>query len=252
MNKNQHKTGHSAKKESESPEGDVQQTDNRQLRDEYQTIAPYYEKILGNILYPLRKNVRTFIHFHNHKRVIDICCGTGKQLEILAEPDMELIGLDLSPAMMKESANSGNINFIQKDATEIDLPEQSFDAVLLNFALHEKSSFDRNVILQKSWDLVREEGHLIIADYCRHPYTFSGFIFGKILVPLLERLAGKKHYSHYRSWIMNGALDSHIQDLSDRKEIISSHFGGSVLLCAVFKISRSTKIFQSVNQITLG
>ena len=134
----------------------------------------------------------------------------------------------------------------------MDLQEQSFDAVLLSFALHEKSSFDRKIILQKSWDLVREEGHLIIADYCRHPTTFSGFFFGKILVPLLERAAGRKHYSHYKSWMKDGALDDHIQDLSERKEIISSHFGGSVLLCAVFKISRSNSIFQSVNQIKLG
>lgn len=235
-----------------SPEGNVRKTDNLQPKDEYRTIAPYYEKILGNILYPLRKNVRTFVHYHNHKRIIDICCGTGKQLEILAEQDMELTGLDLSPAMMKETADSENICFIQKDATDIDLQEQSFDAVLLSFALHEKSSFDREIILQKSWDLVREGGHLIVADYCRHPSTFSGFIYGKIIVPLLERAAGRKHYSHYRSWMMSGALDSHIQDLSDRKEIISSHFGGSVLLCAVFKISRSNKIFQSLNQITLG
>ncbi len=235
-----------------SSAGSERQNEVCQITDEYRTIAPFYEKILGEILHPLRKDVRTFIHYHKHKRIIDVCCGTGKQLEMLVEPDMTLFGIDLSFAMLKEAADRENINFIQKDVTEIDFDKHSFDAVLISFALHEKSSFDRDIILQKSWDLVREGGHLIIADYCRQPFSFAGILFGKLIIPLLERAAGKKHYLHYRSWMMDGALDAHIQNLSERKEIISYHFGRSVLLCAVFKISEANKIFQSVNQITLG
>lgn len=252
MNKDQWKAKYYFRTIQESSIDSDMQPDESQPKDEYQSIAPVYEKILGRILYPLRKDVRTFIHYRKHKRLIDICCGTGKQLEMLVEPGMTLFGIDHSPAMLKEAADLGNINFIQKDFTEIDFDKQSFDAVLLSFALHEKSSFDRNLILQKSWDLVREGGHLIIADYCRQPYTFSGFLFGKLIIPLLERTAGKKHYLHYRSWMRDGALDNHIHDLSARKEIISYHFGRSVLLCAVFKVSQANRIFQSVNQVRLG
>lgn len=214
--------------------------------DDYSSIAPYYEKILGRSLYPVRKNVRTFLQYHHHKRVIDICCGTGKQLEMLLGKGMELVGVDSSLKMLRQSQYGDSIRFIEQSATTMDLPPQSFDAALLSFSLHEKNSTDRDMILKKSWELVREEGHLIIADYCQPPSSIRGYVFAKLCIPAIERAAGRKHYHNYSHWMQRGGLDYYIDTLEGRKDIISHHFGGSVMLCSLQKESYDAKMLKAI------
>ena len=214
--------------------------------DDYSSIAPYYEKILGRSLYPLRKNVRTFLLYHQHRHVIDVCCGTGRQLEMLLGKGMKLVGVDSSIKMLQQSQYADSIRFIEQSATTMDLPPQSFDAAILSFSLHEKNSMDRDIILKKSWELVREEGHLIIADYCRPPSSILGYIFAKLCIPLIERAAGKEHYHNYKDWMQRGGLENYIDTLEGRKDIISHHFRGSVMLCSLQKESSDIKTLKAI------
>jgi len=216
--------------------------------DEYAKIAPYYERILGKRLYSIRKNIRTFIHYQGHRRIIDMCCGTGRQLEMLKEPGMDLYGVDISLAMIDEAAQH-EITFINKNALDVDLPAESFDAVILSFSLHEKNDYDRNILLDTSWKLVRPKGHLIISDYCRVPTTWQGFLWGRILIPLLERLAGREHHRNYSSWMSGGALEKHIEPIAARKNIISQHFNGTISVCSIQKEPYAEKVFRAVKLI---
>jgi demethylmenaquinone methyltransferase/2-methoxy-6-polyprenyl-1,4-benzoquinol methylase len=61
----------------------------------------------------------------------------------------------------------------------------------------------------------------------------NGFLLGDVVIPVVERLAGKDHYRNYLSWQRNGGIEAFLQRYSDRVDIISRRFGGSVFCCAV-------------------
>ena len=214
--------------------------------DEYAGIAPYYEFLLGRTLLPIRKNIRAFINYQNHKRIIDICCGTGKQLEMLRNPGRQLYGIDMSPAMINETATDSGIHYIRQSAVELEFTAECFDAVILTLALHEKTELDRELILRKSWELLSAGGHLLICDYAETPSSLSGFFYGRIAIPIIERAAGKEHFRNYRSWMRNGALQKHVELLHSRVNCISEHLGGALLLCAIKKEPQSKEIFQQL------
>lgn len=214
--------------------------------DEYKRIAPYYDRLLSGFLTPLRKNICTFLHYHNHLKIIDICCGTGEQLAMLDKNGMELIGVDVSAAMLSKSCSSENVQFLQLDATEIQFSPQSFDAVLLTFALHEKNELDREIIFNKCWTLVRPGGHLIIGDYSKTDSLIRGLFFSKIIVPIIERIAGINHYHCYQNWMKKGALEGFLQRFHQRTDIISTHFAGSIMLCAIVKESNLNSSLHSI------
>ncbi len=215
--------------------------------DEYSNIAMYYEKLLSRFLYPIRKNICTFLQYHKHKKILDVCCGTGEQLAMLESEKMQLVGVDLSGAMLKEASSRKNIRFLQLDATEMDFPSQSFDAVILTFSLHEKSELDREVIFKASWDLVRQGGHLIICDYCQVNPSLMGGILEKICIPLIERSAGSNHYQCFTNWIEKGALEGFLLHFNERTDIISTHLFGTAMLCSIQKESQLNKAFYEIN-----
>ena len=216
--------------------------------DTYSRFAGYYEAVLGKRLQPLRRNIRTFIHYKGHKRIADLCCGTGRQLQMIAAPGLELWGLDLSGAMLAQTERARGIIYIRGDAAEAPFRSESFDAVILSFALHEKNLDQRRAILRRSWECLRPQGHLILADYCRVPTSLTGKITAKALLPVIERLAGREHFANYSSWMRMGALESVINGFSTRKNIISSHFFGTAAVCSLEKKAYEDEIFLSLNK----
>jgi ubiquinone/menaquinone biosynthesis C-methylase UbiE len=72
-------------------------------------------------------------------RVLDVATGTGIVALVAAEivgPDGAVVGVDLAPEMLAQArqklaaAGLTNVTFQQGDAERLDLPDQSFDAVL--------------------------------------------------------------------------------------------------------------------------
>jgi demethylmenaquinone methyltransferase/2-methoxy-6-polyprenyl-1,4-benzoquinol methylase len=76
-------------------------------------------------------------------RVVDVACGTGLNFALLEEaigPDGEIVGVDLTDAMLAqaqrrmESNDWRNISLVQCDAAEFDFPAE-VDAILSTYAL---------------------------------------------------------------------------------------------------------------------
>jgi demethylmenaquinone methyltransferase/2-methoxy-6-polyprenyl-1,4-benzoquinol methylase len=175
-----------------------------------------------------------------------MCCGTGRQLEMLNGADMDLIGVDISQAMINESGENSKIHYINMDIKDIALPNESFDAVIVTFSLHEKEEIERNILFEKSWNLVRPGGHLVIGDYGQVPSTLKGIIWGKIAFPLIERVAGRNHYRNYISWMRKGALETQIESIAGRKNLISQHFSGTVTVCSIEKEPIAARVFHAL------
>ncbi len=71
------------------------------------------------------------------KRVLEIACGTGRFTVMLAERGADIVGLDISEAMLaqgREKARASNvadqIEFMRGDAGRLPFPDDHFDAVV--------------------------------------------------------------------------------------------------------------------------
>jgi ubiquinone/menaquinone biosynthesis C-methylase UbiE len=71
------------------------------------------------------------------KRVLEIACGTGRFTVMLAEQGAEVVGLDISSAMLKqgrekarEAGVADSLQFMRGDAARLPFPDDYFDTVL--------------------------------------------------------------------------------------------------------------------------
>ncbi|MGM0379083.1 MAG: class I SAM-dependent methyltransferase [Bacillota bacterium] len=78
-------------------------------------------------------------YFKKDKNILDIGCGTGRTTFNLYKLGYSnIIGLDLTPSMIKEARNlnekyNTNIKFVVGDATDLDFKDNSFNYVLFSF-----------------------------------------------------------------------------------------------------------------------
>lgn len=68
-------------------------------------------------------------------RILDVGTGTGYFAILLAEQGYNLVGIDLTPAMIEEAKKLANekqleIQFLVMDAQKLEFPEESFDVVI--------------------------------------------------------------------------------------------------------------------------
>lgn len=177
---------------------------------EYQVVAPFYDLIIAPMLLPEYREALTLAKELEAKTVVDLCCGTGALARRLADQGLEVTGVDLSCDMLRQArkAKRPNLTFLRKNAAWTALPSEGFDLVIISMALHEKPLFLRQAIIAEAKRLIPPRGHILLIDYNHTPATTFLERFPRLFATAIERLAGKKHYAHYRSFITTGGLDS--------------------------------------------
>lgn len=138
--------------------------------------------------------------------VLDLCCGTGRQAALLHARGLRVSGVDLSPSMLAEARRRcpPEIELHEEDASATHFADHSFGCVCISLALHEKEPVRREAILEEAMRLVRPGGGLVLLDY-RLPERASGKAVMR-LASLVERLAGREHYAHYRQFLAGGGM----------------------------------------------
>jgi len=210
-----------------------------QQRDEYKNTAFIYDFLLSRGLASIRRDICTFLRHCKARNVLDICCGTGEQLQLLSNDDMLLTGVDMSPAMLAKARASSpsSIHYLETDATNLSLLENRYDGIIISFALHEKSAPQHETIFQEACRLLKHNGHIIIADFSTPIAGFASQIIGKMLIPIIERAAGLNHYQNYRYWMGQGAIEGFLQKHSPGKlTLITPHAKNCVQIYAVSNI----------------
>lgn len=71
------------------------------------------------------------------KRVLEIACGTGRFTTMLAERGADIIGLDISPAMLQQGRKNAHaagvadhLEFMRGDAARLPFPDDHFETVV--------------------------------------------------------------------------------------------------------------------------
>jgi ubiquinone/menaquinone biosynthesis C-methylase UbiE len=111
------------------------------------------------------------------QRVIDLGCGPGVQLGMLAEanPDIHFVGVDLSADMLAaaqdylDERGLKNVVLIQADITQLSsFPTDSFDGVFSSLALHQLPTKEELLnCFREIGRVLTPEGALFVSDLCR-------------------------------------------------------------------------------------
>jgi len=189
--------------------------------------AHLYDPLLGTVLRPLRQAVTHKMPASGDSEILDMCCGTGDQLMLLARRGFtRLHGLDLSADMLKVAGKTTfPISFHLSDAKDTPFPDGSFDVIIISLALHEKDPATRDLVLREAARLLRKDGRLIIADYFIDRRTF---FLSKWIITLVERIAGGEHWDNFKDYRQRGAVPKIIPGdvlrITDAQRLISNGF----------------------------
>jgi len=154
--------------------------------------------------------------------VLDLGCGTGTMTVWLKQqyPEARVIGLDADPdilAIAREKAARAGVDaeFLEANATDIPLPEESVQRVVSSLFFHHLLLEQKTQVLAEVFRILEDTGELHISDWGK-PTNFlmrSLFLFVQILdgfattrdsvegrLPGLVETAGAQHvrtYDHY-------------------------------------------------------
>ncbi len=178
---------------------------------EYHYSARFYDAVLSPFITPIRRRVVSLVRKQRYGRILDVCCGTGDQLKLLKRYGFEGEGVDLSDAMLAV-AHSGEqpANCIHEDATQMHYEAERFDLVMTAFALHEKEHTIARKIVEEMYRVTAEGRDMLIVDYEISEKTSR---FSKMMITLIERIAGGEHYRNFKTYNQRGGLPALLVDI---------------------------------------
>lgn len=168
-----------------------------------------YDLFLEPFLKRTKEWIAQFIIQNDLFPALDICCGTGKQCQLVANSKQRIIGLDLDLKMIKHaSSRYPQVNFVCADAAHIPLQKESLKAIIISYALHEKPLDLRAKILEEAKSLLSPGGKVIFVDF-ENPWNHASRL-GSLLTWSIERIAGREHYKNSRQFLQDGGLQTFV------------------------------------------
>ncbi|MCJ7771627.1 MAG: class I SAM-dependent methyltransferase [Desulfobacterales bacterium] len=175
------------------------------MKSDDSITAKIYDPLLYFFIKPIRMAVLNELSGYKNKAILDLCCGTGNQMRLLAKHGFtNLHCLDLSPAMLDIARRSDyQINIYNEDATQTHFGNESFDIVTTSFAIHEKDKTTQQNLMNETHRLLRKNGLLLAVDFVFDEQTPK---ISKIGISFVESLAGGDHYKNFKAYIHNNCL----------------------------------------------
>jgi ubiquinone/menaquinone biosynthesis C-methylase UbiE len=140
---------------------------------DWDKVSGKYNRIVSeDPIYPvsLKTIVEQVVAAHDES-VLDLGCGTGNLIHLLLEkcPDSRIIGVDPSAGMREVTADRfsdhPNVSIEAGDAIDIPFPDNNFDYVVSNLALHHVVPDSRERCARELARVVKTGGHLVYSDY---------------------------------------------------------------------------------------
>ncbi len=143
--------------------------------DEYSRVADLYDANFVPLFEPLARRVVEMAELHEGESVLDVGTGTGLAAFLAAErvgPTGRVLGIDLSDGMLsvanrkRRDSQSKNVEFKKMDETSLELPDNSFDAVITNLGL---SRFNVDVGFKETYRVLKPGGTLVFSEWTDKP-----------------------------------------------------------------------------------
>jgi len=173
-------------------------------------MAKIYDPIFYLPLKSIRIAVMNELLKYKEKVILDLCCGTGNQIKLLSKHGFRnLYCLDISDSMLEIAKRSdSSIKIYNEDATKTNFDNASFDVVIISFAIHEKDRNTQQALINEAYRIIKKDGFMLVVDYVFDNKTTK---FGRIVISMIERIAGGEHYINFKSYIQNDGLLSLIE-----------------------------------------
>ncbi len=121
------------------------------------------------------------------QNVLDLCVGTAASALIVAgsHPNVKIVGVDISADMLAVARRKvaqrklHNLDLRQMSATNLSFPDNSFDQVMVSFALHEFDRDMRDQVFREVGRVLKPAGQFCVIDFSRQENTVTQ-IFLKI------------------------------------------------------------------------
>lgn len=124
------------------------------------------------------EGIADWVHIKDDGVGLDVGCGSGALTNAVARrnPRARMVGLDrwgkdyasFSKALCEDNARAEgvaeNTEFVQGDATRLDFPDGSFDAVTSNYCYHNITGADKQELLRETLRVLRRGGTFAIHD----------------------------------------------------------------------------------------
>jgi len=166
--------------------------------------------------------------------VLDVACGTGSLSLAMSGLSSRVWGIDLSEEMIGISNNQAdkkkveNVIFKVKDASYLSsFGDNEFDVAVMSMAIHQ---FDSELALKILNEMRRIAPKVILMDY---NYPMQPGI-SKLVIFIIERIAGGDHYRNFRRFNTLGGLDYFIEKAGLRIESdkLGKNSAFRVMVCA--------------------
>lgn len=103
------------------------------------------------------------------RRILDIGCGTGKFLAMVAErfPEVELVGLDLCPGMLRRAQPRCErfglqVRLVRGDSAHLPFEDCQFDVITCSHSFHHYP--DQQRVICEMYRVLRPNGRVLIVD----------------------------------------------------------------------------------------
>ena len=164
-------------------------------RSLYAVLAHVYDAVVSPFR-ALRREVASAIEIRPGSRLLDVATGTGQQAFAFAEKAREVVGIDLSEAMLRVARRKNrfsNVSFQQADAAELPFENDSFDATCVSFALHEMPGSVRQRVVREMARVTKPAGSITIVDY--------GMPHGRVMSAVVYHVVKLYEHAPYAAFV---------------------------------------------------
>jgi len=148
------------------------QQSRQRTRANYDRLSRWYDLLTGGSEGKISEAGIALLELQEGARVLEIGCGTGKNLVQLAQRVAEsgaVTGIDLSRGMVKKakarlgkSKSFCNVNLTLGDAVDLPFSAGYFDVIYMAFTLELFNIKEIPKVLDEAWRLLTEGGHLCV------------------------------------------------------------------------------------------
>ncbi len=195
-----------------------------------------YSDLLNRIT--LRRPRQRIVQLLKGQKVLDVGCGTGSLVAMLAAAGCRVVGVDSSATMIAHARNkriAAELKLIDATALPFD---REFDAAVISIALHEMAPQVR----EKTWEgmlrAVRPGGRLIVLDFAVPPRLGLLARFAQRFTERDERGFLNVHPEHYRNFqefMRHGGLHAWIRERGQVLEAEYGYWGGFIAVVVAIK-----------------